>query len=147
MVQRDIRIDKVKKNFYITLLVLIVVLTITYIYTRSRKVVKVTEGNILVLDNGKRICLIGVDKNKQAQRFIRRMVEGKQVKLRYDRQKVDEDGQLLAYVYLLDDTFLNEELIKQGYARTSKNVPFKYSELFKRYEEEAKVKKKGIWSD
>lgn len=147
MVQKDIRIDKVKKNFYITLLVLIAVLTITYVYTRAHKVVKVIEGNILVLDNGKRICLMGVDKSTQAQIFIRKMVEGRQVKLRYDRQKVDEDGQLLAYVYLLDDTFLNEEVIKQGYARISEKIPFKYSELFKRYEEEAKVKKKGIWSD
>ena len=53
--KRDIQVDKVKKNFYITALILIVVLTSTYVYTRPLKVVEVTEGNILILDNGSKV--------------------------------------------------------------------------------------------
>jgi len=147
MVKRDIRIDKVRKNFYITLVIFIAVLTVTYIYTRPLEVVKVMEGNILVLNNGKKINLIGVDTSTQAETFIRRVVEGKEVRLKYDRQKVGRDGQILAYVYLLDGTLLNAELIKQGYARINRKLPFKYSEEFEHYEKEAKEMKKGIWSN
>ena len=147
MVKRDIRIDKVRKNFYITLLIFIAVLTITYIYTRPLKVIKVVEGNALVLNNGKKVNLIGVDTSTKAETFIRKVIEGKEVKLKYDRQKVDRDGQILAYVYLLDGTLLNAELVKQGYARIDKRLPFRYIEEFKRYEKEAKENKRGIWSD
>jgi len=147
MVKRDIRIDKVKKNFYITLLILIAVLVVTYIYTRPLKVIEVMEGDTLVLNNGKRVSLIGVDMSAKAETFIREAVEGRQVKLKYDRQKVDRNGQILAYVYLLDGTLLNAEVIKQGYARVDKRLPFKYLEEFKNCEKEAKEKKRGIWAD
>jgi len=147
MIRRDIRVDKVKKNFYITLLILISVLTITYVYTRPLKVVKVMEGSILVLNNGEEVRLIGVDANTQSETFIREVVVGKEIKLNYDRQKVGRDGQMLAYIYLLDGTFLNAEVIKQGYARIDRKLPFKYSDEFEHYEKEAKEMKKGIWSD
>jgi hypothetical protein len=147
MVKRDIRIDKVKKNFYITLLILITVLTVTYIYTKPLKVIEVIEGNILVLNNGKRVNLMGADMSTEAETFIRKVVEGKEVKLEYDRKKVDEGGQILAYVYLLDGTFLNAEVIKQGYARVNEKLPFKHIEEFRYYEKEARENKRGIWSD
>jgi hypothetical protein len=86
MVMRDIRVEKVRKNFYITLLVFIAVLTLTYIFTRPLKVVKVLEGNILVLNNGKKVCLIGVDAAKQAESFVEDLVVGTEVDLKYDRQ-------------------------------------------------------------
>ena len=105
------------------------------------------EGNTLVLNNGKKVRLIGVDTSGKATSFIRRLVDGKEIKLEYDRQGIDKDGQVLAYVYCLDGTFLNAEVIKQGYARINKDFTFEYNELFKRYQEEAKEKKKGIWSD
>jgi len=147
MVKRDIRIDKVRKNFYITLLIFIAVLTITYIYTRPLKVVKVMGGDILVLNSGEEVRLIGVDTSTQSETFIREVVVGKEIKLKYDRQKVGRDGQMLAYVYLLDGTFLNAEVIKQGYARIDRKLPFKYSEEFEHYEKDAKEMKKGIWAD
>ena len=53
--------EKVRKNFYITLLAFIAVLALTYIFTRLPRVVNVLEGSILVLNNDKKVCLIGVD--------------------------------------------------------------------------------------
>ena len=103
-------------------------------------------GNTLVLNNGKKVKLIGVDASIQAENSIRKVVEGKEVKIKYDRQKIDRGGQILAYVYLLDGTFLNAELVKQGHARIDKKLPFKYFEEFKRYEKEAKENKRGLWS-
>ncbi len=145
--KRDIQVDKVKKNFYVTALILIVVLTVTYVYTRPLKVVEVTEENILVLDNGSKVGLIGVSTGVQAGPFIRKWVEGKEVTLRYDQEKMNKNGQLLAYVYLPDGWFLNAEIIKQGYASINKEMDFKHVEVFEHYQREAKEKKKGMWAD
>ena len=147
MVKRDVEVDKVRKNFYITLVVFIAVLAATYIYTRPLKVTKVIDGTILILSNGEKVDLMGIDTTAQAEPFIRKMVVGKEITLEYDGEKKDTEGRILAYAYLRDGTFLNAELIKQGYARSEKNVPFKYSKVFEHYEMEAKEKKKGIWSD
>jgi len=147
MVMRDIRVEKVRKNFYITLLVFIAVLALTYIFTRPLKVVRVREGNLLVLNNGKKVRLIGVDASEQAKSFVREMVEGKEIKLKYDRQRIDSKGHLRAYVYLLDGMFLNAEIIKQGYAYVNREFTFKYFEQFRQYEQEAKEEKKGMWAD
>ena len=144
---RDIRVEKVRKNFYITLLVFIAVLALTYIFTRPLKVVRVREGNLLVLNNGKKVRLIGVDASEQAKSFVREMVEGKEIKLKYDRQRIDSKGHLRAYVYLLDGMFLNAEIIKQGYAYVNREFTFKYFEQFRQYEQEAKEEKKGMWAD
>ncbi|MEE8380535.1 MAG: thermonuclease family protein [Thermodesulfobacteriota bacterium] len=147
MVKRDVRVDKVRKNFYITLVVLTAVLVVTYVYTKPLKVAKVIEGTTLVLSNGKKVHLIGVDTSVQAEDFIRNRAVGKEVKLEYDRQKIDGGGRMLAYVYLLDGTFINAELIKQGYARSNKKLLFKYSKVFEQHEMEARRKRKGIWSE
>ena len=147
MVKRDITVDKVKKNFYLTLVVLITVLTITYIYTRPHKVARVTEGNLLILDNGKKIFLTGIDASRQGHLFISNMVVGKVVTLDYDPIQPDEKGLQYAYVYLADGTFVNEELVKQGYARVDTRFPFAYSSEFINYQREAQADKRGLWSD
>ena len=147
MVMKDIRIEKIRKNFYITLVVLIAVLVITYVCTRPSIVVKVLEGDILVLNNGKKVRLIGVDAGKQAKSFVEKMVEGKEVELKYDRQRIDSKGRIRAYVYLLDGRFLNAEVIKQGYAYVNRRFSFEYIEQFKQYEREARENRRGMWAD
>ena len=145
--KKDIKVDKVKKNFYLTLLVLIAVLAITYFYTRPEKVVQMLDGNQLMLESGKKICLIGVDPHNQAGSFIRKLVEGKSVKLHFDQMKPDLNGCLPAYVYLSEGTFVNAEVIKRGYARVDRDSPFKYSSEFIQHQLNAQKEKKGIWSD
>ena len=144
---RDIRVEKVRKNFFITLLVFIAVLSLTYIFTRPLKVVRVIEGDLLVLNNGKKVSLIGVDAVKQAKSFVENLVEGKDVELKYDRQRIDSKGHIRAYVYLLDGIFLNAEVIKEGYAYVNREFAFKYFEQFRQYEQEAKEEKKGMWAE
>jgi len=75
------------------------------------------------------------------------MVEGKVVRLKYDWQSKDKYGRMLAYVYLKDGTFLNAEIVKQGYGHAYTRFPFKYLEQFKEYEKEARENKRGLWAD
>lgn len=122
---------------------------------------RVIDGDTIVVDvNGKeeRVRLIGVDTpetvhpekpveyfGKEASEFTKRMIEGKKVRLEYDWQRRDKYGRLLAYVYLEDGTFLNAEIIKQGYGFAYTRFPFKYLEEFRQYEREARENKRGLW--
>jgi hypothetical protein len=45
----------------------------------------------------------------------------------------DKYRRILAYVYLIDGTFLNAEVIKQGYRFAHARFPSKYMEDFRRY--------------
>ena len=122
------------------------------------KVKRAVDGDTLLLANGERVRLIGVDTpetkhpqkpverfGKEASLFTNKMVEGKQVRLEYDWQRRDKYNRLLAYVYLSDGTFLNAEIIKQGYGFAYTKYPFKYLEEFRKYEREARENGRGLW--
>ena len=111
-----------------------------------------------MLDGGERVRLIGVDTpetvhpnkpveffGKEASAFTKRMCEGKKVRLEYDWQKKDRYNRTLAYVYLEDGTFLNAEIIKQGYGHAYTRFPFKYLEEFRGYERGAREGGVGLW--
>jgi endonuclease YncB( thermonuclease family) len=119
---------------------------------------KVIDGDTIRLSNGEKVRLIGVDTpefyhplkpiefyTKEATAFTKKLVEGKKVRLEYDNEKRDKYGRLLAYVYLEDGTFLNAEIIKQGYGFAYTKYPFKYLEQFKEYEKQAREKELGLW--
>ena len=54
-------------------------------------------------------------------------------------------GWTLAYVYLEGGTFLNAEIIRQGFGQAYTRFPFRYLEEFRSYEREAREAGKGLW--
>lgn len=52
----------------------------------------------------------------KASHFNQALVEGKRVRLRFDQERRDYYGRLLAYVYL-GKRFVNAELLRRGFAR------------------------------
>ena len=120
---------------------------------------RVVDGDTIVLSNGERVRLIGVDTpesvhprkpveyfSKEASAFTKKMVEGKPVRLEYDWNRRDKYGRTLAYVYRMpDNLFLNAEIVKQGYGHAYTRFPFKYMEEFRRYESEARDMERGLW--
>lgn len=120
---------------------------------------RVIDGDTIVLDGNEHIRLIGVDtpeKNDhrpevrrlamEATRFTRRMCEGQPVRLEYDYQRYDRYGRTLAYVYLRNGTFLNAEIVRQGYGFAYTRFPFRYLDDFRAYEREARAAGRGLWS-
>ncbi|MDZ4339059.1 MAG: thermonuclease family protein [candidate division NC10 bacterium] len=116
------------------------------------------DGDTLELSTGERIRLIGVDTPEtkdprkpvqyfgdEAAAFTRRMVEGKRVRLEYDWERKDKYGRTLAFVYLEDGTFLNAEIIRQGYGFAYTRFPFKHLEEFRKLEQEAREEGRGLW--
>jgi micrococcal nuclease len=121
-------------------------------------VARVIDGDTLLLSNGERVRLIGVDTPelhhplkpvqyfaREASEFTRSMVEGKRVRLEYERRKRDKYGRLLAYVYLEDGTLLNAEIIKRGYGFAYTKYPFRYLDVFRQYQREAREHERGLW--
>ncbi len=124
-----------------------------------RRCVRVVDGDTLLLEGDERIRLIGVDTpesvdprrpveafGKEAAAFTRRLAEGRRVRLEFDQERSDRYGRTLAYVYLEDGTFLNAEIIRQGYGHAYTRFPFRYSEEFRSYEREAREQRRGLWA-
>jgi site-specific DNA-methyltransferase (adenine-specific) len=87
--------------------------------TATYNVTEVLSPELIKLNNGLTIRLIGVaDKpthRKMAVQFLVSKTRGERVFLRFDKDKYDENGNLLSYVYLKNKTFLNAHLIKSGF--------------------------------
>jgi len=152
-----------RKNVVLLLLALFAVFASAALGTGHYRCVRVIDGDTLVVDiDGKqeKVRLIGVDTpetvhpskpveyfGKEASAFTKKLAAGQGVRLEYDQQKRDRYGRLLAYVYLEDGTFLNAELIKQGYGFAYTRFPFRYMEEFRRYEKEARESRRGLWKN
>ena len=120
---------------------------------------RVVDGDTVVLSSGERIRYIGMDTpelhhprkpveayGREAMEFNRRLVEGKKVRLEFDVERHDRYGRVLAYVYLPEGTFVNAELVRQGYARLLTIPPnVKYADLFVKLQKEAKEARRGLW--
>jgi DNA modification methylase len=95
---------------------------------------EIISPEILVLDDGLRIRLLGVkerpEKNGVAIEFLREKTRGQKVFLKFDAVKHDKDGNLLCYLYLRNKTFLNAHLIRNGFAEVDTMVSYKYREKF-----------------
>lgn len=130
---------------------------------RCIRVVDGDGGTIIVEIDGtkERVRLIGVDTpetvhpkkpvehyGKEASAFTKKLTEGEMVRLEYDddTQRRDRYGRLLVYVYLPDGTFLNAEIIKQGYGFAYTRFPSKYMEQFRQYERSARESWAGLWA-
>lgn len=85
----------------------------------------------------------------EASNKMKDLVGGKNVKLVSDETNSDRDnyGRLLRYVYLESGSFVNVEMIKQGYAYAYLDYPFIYKNDFKSYESDAKASKFGLWDE
>ncbi len=129
------------------------------------KVLKVVDGDTIAVDvRGKKetIRLLGIDTpesvdprktvqcfSKEATSKMKSLVENKSVILIDDTSQGDRDkyNRLLRYVYLPNSvrTFVNGEMIKQGYAFSYKQYPTKFLTKFNEFEKYARDHNLGLW--
>ena len=64
-----------------------------------------------------------------------------------DRQRLDKYHRTLAYLYLSDGTFVNLEIVRQGYGHAYVDYPFAHMEAFRSAEREAREARRGLWGD
>ena len=124
----------------------------------AQLVERVVDGDTIIVRGAGRVRLIGVDTpesvdprrpveffGKEASAFTERLVEGKRVRLEYDRDRTDRYGRTLAYVHLPDGTFVNAEIIRRGYGHAYTRFPFKHRDRFRQLEREARDARRGLW--
>lgn len=129
------------------------------------KAIRVVDGDTIVVDvrgNKETVRLLGidtpetVDPRKPVQCFgkvasdkMKSLVEGKSVILVDDKTQGNRDKykRLLRYVYLPDSvrTFVNGEMVKQGYAFSYRQYPTKMLEKFNLFEKYAREHNLGLW--
>jgi len=84
----------------------------------------------------------------RAYQFTRELLLGKQVRLEFDVQNKDDDFFTLAYVYLPDGTFVNQEILRQGYAILNIIPPnTKYADILRAAYQESRTEKRGLQSE
>ena len=92
------------------------------------RVKEIISPELLVLDNGQKIRLLGVkeiaEKAAEAVNFLRGKTRGRKVFLKFDSVKYDDRKNLHCYLYLKNKTFVNAHLIKKGLAAVDKSVEF-----------------------
>ncbi len=125
-------------------------------FPKEAKVKRVIDGDTVELDKGQIVRLVGVNAPENDQPFddettdfVKKLVEGKKIKLEYDAYKSDRFGRILAYV-IIDNKNLSVELVKKGLAKVviyEKRKPLIYQQQLLDAEKEAKDKKLGIWSE
>ncbi len=123
-------------------------------------VTRVIDGDTIEVDPIGTVRLIGVDTPelgdaerapegyaREAAAYTSRRLLGQTVRLEFDWQRRDGYGRALAYVYLVDGTLFNAELVREGYAFALTRYPFRHLEQFRRYEREARERGAGLWSE
>ncbi len=135
-------------------------------------VANVSDGDTIKLTDGRRVRLIGIDTpethdnqklskdvtrrkinrkkqlamGQEAATFVRSFLNDQDVRLEFDVEPKDRYGRTLAYVYLADGTFVNEKIIREGYAYPLTIPPnVKYAHLFKQWFDEARDNQRGLW--
>ncbi|MDH7476388.1 MAG: thermonuclease family protein [Microgenomates group bacterium] len=134
---------------------------------RPVMVIRVIDGDTIVLENNQKLRYIGIDApetvnpkkeiecfGKEASEKNRQLVEGKYVYLEKDVSETDKYGRLLRYVWLKDQDnatgealFVNDYLVSQGFAFAATFPPdVKYAKRFLEAEKEARNHRRGLWS-
>ena len=101
---------------------------------------RVVDGDTVVLSEVGPVRLIGVDTPEtkdprkpvqyygiEASAFLQSMLSGQSVLLEYDHQRRDKYQRTLAYLFLSDGTFVNREIIRQGFGHAYLTYPFAYT--------------------
>lgn len=112
---------------------------------------RVVDGDTVVLETIGTVRLIGVDAPEtvdprvpvqvfgaEASAFLHQLLDGESVRLEYDQQYTDKYGRTLAYLFLPDGTFVNREIVAQGFGHAYLEFPFQRMDEFRQAEREAR---------
>lgn len=104
-------------------------------YEKYQIVKEIINTNLIKLNNDLIIRLIGVkpktEKTEAAIKFLTTKILKRQIYLKYDEQKYDNDNRLMAYVYMKNKTFINAHILKYGFGNLDTEYHFKYLNKFK----------------
>ncbi|MDP1558220.1 MAG: thermonuclease family protein [Nitrosomonas sp.] len=124
------------------------------------QVASVYDGDTIVLKNGDRVRLLGINTPEIESRFrvdepggiaakmwLKEQLENKKVYLEYDQEKLDRYKRLLAHLYLPSGKHLNAALIEKGFAAVNIIPPnLRHTKKLIQAQQQAEKQALGIWS-
>lgn len=128
------------------------------VWELTHKVIRVIDGDTIVLDNGERVRLAGIDTpelqkkeyySKEAAEEARLMLEGRYIRIsREGNKERDNFGRYLAWVHLDGDEgdSVNYHLVRNGFARVYPR--WRNEELRPKFAEAERLAREegiGIW--
>jgi len=94
----------------------------------------IISPTLFKLNNNLIVRLLGICEEpsfrEQAIQYLETKTKGQRIYLKFDQDKHDEAGNLLAYVYLKNKTFINAHLAKTGFVSIDKTRHFKFQQKF-----------------
>jgi micrococcal nuclease len=128
------------------------------------RVTRIVDGDTFWAEDGRgksiKVRLTGVDAPEthntrrklkspyagESALYLAKMIGGKKVRLEFDVSRYDQYGRTLAYVYLVNGTFVNAELVRNGYAMVMTVPPnVRYADYFTDLAGKARKHKRGLW--
>ena len=130
--------------------------TQTHTEVSMRTVARIIDGDTIELDDGSTVRYIGIDTpevypkrncyGSEAAAYNTELILGKNVRLVSDVSNTDKYSRLLRYVYLEDGTFVNEKLVREGYAHARSYPPdIAQQQTLRDAEREAQTERRGLW--
>ena len=115
------------------------------------RVIRVIDGDTCILENGERVRYYGINAPEkgdpqfsEATQANNNLVAGKEVQLEPKDPSRDLNDRRLAYVFV-DGVFVNEELLRLGYAHIQRPLAPKYRDRLLTAQESAHQEGLGIW--
>lgn len=120
----------------------------------------VYDGDTVRLVDGRKIRLAGINTPEVAKRgkagepladearaYLSKLVDGSRtVRLRYEQERQDRYGRLLAHLYLSDGSSIEERLLNEGLAQQLVVPPNHWqSQCYQRIEQRARQQQRGLW--
>lgn len=125
----------------------------------AQRVRQVFDGDTISVSGIGVVRLIGVDAPEKtggyrasepfgdaATRFLRTLLEGRDVRLEFDGPRKDAYNRTLAYVFLGDGRLANLEVIRAGWAEAYRRFDFGRKPDFLAAERDARAARRGMWA-
>lgn len=125
------------------------------------QVKKVYDGDTILLTNGNKIRLLGINTpevegryksrseagGEAAKQWLKETLLKKKVRVEIDVEKHDKYSRILAHVFTADKQHINLELVKHGFASVNIHPPnLKYAADLLTAQKQAEQEQLGIWS-
>ncbi len=124
------------------------------------QVKKVYDGDTILLSNGNKVRLLGINTpevegryklaeagGEAAKKWLKNTLLNQKVRLEKDVEKHDKYSRLLAHIFTANKQHINLELVKNGLASVNIHPPnLKYSDELLQAQQQAEIAHLGIWN-